>query len=62
MVSKELIGLDALVIYIDGSKTLNCFGKITNEDELFFTIKTDFNTLMIPKRHICKIKIKELIK
>ena len=51
-------GKEGLFIYKDNGETLQCFGQLIEEDKLFFTIKTDINTLIIPKSEIVKVKLR----
>ena len=57
--SLDLLGKKALFIYEDAGRSLTVFGTILEMDELFFSVKTKENTLLIPKRRINKIKLKD---
>jgi RNase P/RNase MRP subunit p29 len=59
MISEELIGKKALFVYDDSNKLVQCFGIILDIDDCFFAVRTKENKLLIPKKSIKKVKLRE---
>ena len=58
MERQDLVGKQALVIYEEHGKVLQCFASILALDDSFVSVKTEENILLIPARSIQKIKLR----
>ena len=57
--SRDLIGQEILVFYRENDRLLQCFGVVLDWDDTFITLKTKENRLLIAKRTVDKVKLRE---